>query len=635
MFDSTDTSHYSGEAADSATLAKHLAHIESLPVDEREAYWYANVFQGDRMPQLTIRSTLMGFGLGAVMALSNLYIGLKTGWALGVVITSCILSFSICKLLRIRFSILESNCMASTASSAGYSTGGTMVSGVAAYLMLTGHHMPVHVLALWTFFLAALGVFIAIPMKRQMIDQEQLRFPSGVAAAETLHSLHAEGQDSSDKAAVLASAGAFAGIWKILQGGFELIPETWPAAGSAIDKAVTIAGQSLSKWTIQLECSSVMMAAGAIIGWRVSWSLLLGAVINYFFLAPAMMAKGAIHVEKLGFREITSWSLWPGVAVMVVSSLFLFLLQWKVLLRSVTGFSKSSEEGAGHQALESDRVQVPSSWFLQGSLVAGYGCVFVLCMYFDTKLWVAVVAVLLSFVLCLVACRATGESDITPMGAMGKVAQLTFAGLAPSNMVTNLMTASVTAGAASASADLLSDLKSGYLLGANPRKQFVAQFLGIFAGTLVTVPAFYLMVPLATDLGGAKYPAPAAQVWRKVAELLANGFHSLHPTAQQALVYGAIVGLILPLLELLFPKAKSFIPSATGVGLAFVLPFYNSLAIFLGAVFALIAGRVSSKWAEKYVVPLSAGLIAGESLVGVALELFKAVKPIVLAYLQR
>ncbi len=627
MFDSTDSTLYSGEAASSATLAKHLHHIESLPVDEREAYWYANVFQGDRMPQLTVRATVMGFGLGAVMALSNLYIGLKTGWALGVVITSCILSFSICKLLRIRFSILESNCMASTASSAGYSTGGTMVSGVAAYLMLTGHHMPPHVLVLWTFFLAALGVFIAIPMKRQMIDQEQLRFPSGVAAAETLHSLHAEGQDSSDKAAVLAGAGAFAGIWKILQGGFELIPDTWPAAGSAIDKAVTIAGQSLSKWTIQVECSTVMMAAGAIIGWRVSWSLLFGAIINYFFLAPAMMQQGAIHVEKLGFREITSWSLWPGVAIMVVSSLFLFVLQWKVLLRSVTGFAKSGgDEGATRAALESDRVQVPSSWFLKGSALAGLGCVFVLATYFDTKPWVAVVAVLLSFVLCLVACRATGESDITPMGAMGKVAQLTFAGLAPSNMVTNLMTASVTAGAASASADLLSDLKSGYLLGANPRKQFVAQFLGIFAGTLVTVPAFYLMVPNAEDLGGAKYPAPAAQVWRKVAELLANGFHSLHPTAQQALVYGAIVGLLLPVLEMLLPKLKPFIPSATGVGLAFVLPFYNSLAIFLGAVFALIASRVSGKWAEKYVVPLSAGLIAGESLVGVALELFKAIK---------
>ena len=77
------------------------------------------------------------------------------------------------------------------------------------------------------------------------------------------------------------------------------------------------------------------------------------------------------------------------------------------------------------------------------------------------------------YVLAIVACRATGETDTTPVGAMGKITQLTYGILAPANVVTNLMTASITAGAASSSADLLTDLKSGYLLGGNPRKQTV------------------------------------------------------------------------------------------------------------------------------------------------------------------
>src|SRR6185312_13237320 len=104
-------------------------------------------------------------------------------------------------------SLLENNCMQSTASSAGYSTGGTMVSAISAYLIVTGHHIPWGLLAWWTFFLAALGVFMAIPMKRQMINVEQLKFPSGIAAAETLRSLHSHGAAGLRSAKALGIAG--------------------------------------------------------------------------------------------------------------------------------------------------------------------------------------------------------------------------------------------------------------------------------------------------------------------------------------------------------------------------------------------------------------------------------------------
>ena len=89
--------------------------------------------------------------------------------------------------------ILENNCMQSTASSAGYSTGGTLVSAFAAFIMLNGHALPLPLTLAWVFFLALLGVTMAVPMKKQMINLEQLRFPSGVAAAETLRALHSHG----------------------------------------------------------------------------------------------------------------------------------------------------------------------------------------------------------------------------------------------------------------------------------------------------------------------------------------------------------------------------------------------------------------------------------------------------------
>src|SRR5690606_28587910 len=98
---------------------------------------------------------------------------------------------------------------------------------------------------------------------------------------------------------------------------------------------------------------------------------------------------------------------------------------------------------------------------------------------FGMPYWQSVLAVLMTFGLALVACRVTGETDTTPIGAMGKIMQLTFgvlhpaskAGSAVAAMNVNLMAANITAGAAGSSADLLTDLKSGYLLGANPRKQ--------------------------------------------------------------------------------------------------------------------------------------------------------------------
>ena len=181
--------------------------------EEIERQWYEQVYRGrgDSMLQLTWRAVLMGSALGGVLSLTNLYIGLKAGWGFGVAITACILSYAIWTTLhRIRFvptpmTILENNCMQSTASSAGYSTGGTLISAFAAYMMINDHTLSLSTMLAWVFFLSVLGVTMAIPMKRQMINVEQLRFPSGIAAAETLRALHATGEQGMRSARALIS----------------------------------------------------------------------------------------------------------------------------------------------------------------------------------------------------------------------------------------------------------------------------------------------------------------------------------------------------------------------------------------------------------------------------------------------
>lgn len=603
-------------------------HVATDGPEDIELKWYKEVYQGDSMKQLTLRAIIMGGFLGGFMSLSNLYIGLKTGWGLGVAITSCILSFAIWKFLRVTMpflfkedmTILENNCMQSTASSAGYSTGGTMTSAICAYLLITGSHMSWQVLAAWTVALAALGVFIAIPMKRQMINIEQLKFPSGIAAAETLRSLHAKGGDASAKARAMGLAGLFGGLVAFFRDkgiGGPLFPGSIPFPGS-------INGIPLGKMTISFDMSALMVAAGAIIGWKMAWSLMIGAVINYFVLVPWMIQLGAIDATSIGLSAILKWSVWAGASIMVSSSLVMFALQWKTVVRAFGGLTNIFHNRKDSAADPLAHIEVPNSWFVTGTALAGLACMAVLHYAFQTTWWMGLVAVALTFLLAIVAARATGEADITPVGAMGKITQLTFGVLAPTNMTTNLMTASVTAGAAGSTADLLTDLKSGYLLGANPRQQFIAQFLGIFAGTLVVVPAFYVLVPDASVLGTEQWPAPSAQVWAAVAKLLSTGIESLHPAARMGMLVGGIIGIVVPLIELVFPKRKKYIPSAMGLGLSMVIGFSYTLSMFLGGLIALIIEKKSPATADKYIIPVSSGIIAGESLMGVGVAIYDA-----------
>ncbi|MDH7500722.1 MAG: OPT family oligopeptide transporter [candidate division NC10 bacterium] len=597
-----------------------------------ELEWFEGHYRGD-IPQLTVRAVLIGAVLGGVMSLSNLYVGLKTGWGLGVAISACILSFSIgaalkkIGVLRTNLSILENNCMQSTASSAGYSTGATMVSAISALLMIRNGHLPFWTLLLWTIFLAILGVILAIPMKRQMINLEQLKFPSGLAAAQTLRSLYAKGKEATKKARSLAISGVLGASVAFAR---DNIYSWWPnllKMPGRMDFPGMIAGQRLMQWTIGWDMSLIMIAAGAIIGIRVAWSMLLAGWFNYGYLAPLMYRKGVI--EELGYRGIVFWSLWGGTAIMLTSGLLTFVFQWRTIGRAFSGLQKILNPGEAkvqdQRIAAMEQIEVPGTWFLSGLAVATIGVVSIQVISFSIHWWMGVISVLMTFFLALVACRAAGETDITPVGAMGKITQLFYGVVAPGNMTTNLMTACVTAGAAASSADLLTDLKSGYLLGANPRKQFIAQFLGIFTGALVIVPAFYLLVPTPGVLGGDTFPAPAAQVWKGVAELLSKGLSSLDITERWALAIGGSVGILISILERLLPaKARPFIPSAMGIGLSFVIPFWNSLSMFVGALFAWILARESREIGKRYTVPVASGLIAGESLMGVLIALLIA-----------
>ena len=259
------------------------------------------------------------------------------------------------------------------------------------------------------------------------------------------------------------------------------------------------------------------------------------------------------------------------------------------------------------------------SWFGIGQIVSLVALAWLGHASFGMPVWQSFIAVALSFLLALVACRVTGETDTTPVGAMGKVTQLTFGALSPGNVNVNLMSANITAGAATSAADLLTDLKSGYLLGANPRQQFLAQFAGIFVGTVVSVLTFAVLVPDAQVLGTDQFPAPAAQTWSAVAIALGQGLSSLDSVKLWLIFVGGVVAVPLTLAPVLFPKYQEYLPSASAFGLAWVFPWYYGLLFFLGALVALLLERRKPKLAEEFTLPVASGVVAGGSLMGVVL----------------
>src|SRR5258707_14346906 len=293
------------------------------------------------MAQLTWRAVLVGSCLGAVLSLTNLYIGLKAGWGFGVAITACILSYAIWTTLlkvglaRTPMTILENNCMQSTASSAGYSTGGTLISAFAAYIIINHRSMSVSLMLAWVFFIAVLGVTMAIPMKRQMINVEQLRFPSGIAAAETLRALHSTGETGMRSARALGWAALSGFVGKFWAEGLVVVSAklspfmigTWVQ-----DFNQRVFGPVWTGRTVMLSWEPMFIAAGAITGLHVSASMLLGSVTAWMIFTPLLQHAGVI--EGSGYASIVQWTLWGGVACMVTSSLLSFGLQWRPGLRA-------------------------------------------------------------------------------------------------------------------------------------------------------------------------------------------------------------------------------------------------------------------------------------------------------------
>ena len=317
--------------------------------EQKDRWWLENVFRGN-MPQLTLRAAVTGFLVGGILSATNLYIGAKTGWSLGVGVTSVIISFVVFRALtRIGLAkdltILENNAVQSIATAAGYMTG-PLISALMAYMFVTNTVMAWPTLLLWNILASILGVLVAFPMKRRFINDEQQPFPEGRAVGVVLDSLYpdapaggtnnmlygmpvakakADGEGGVDsglfKAKALGAAAAIGAVLQILYASSYLAAIQIWILGTArsLENVVRIVPERLDEWYYHLaekEGSSLwlpsvggvplpklgvvlafdlsMIGAGGLMGMRIASSVFLGAMLNFLVLAPLMIGAGEI-----------------------------------------------------------------------------------------------------------------------------------------------------------------------------------------------------------------------------------------------------------------------------------------------------------------------------------------------------
>jgi OPT family oligopeptide transporter len=626
-----------------------------------EEKWLREVYKGDSLPELTLQVVVISIFLGFLMISFNIYMGLKTGWGEGGSIIAVILGYAVMKALGRKYSILENNATQTFASAAG--SLGNIVNVIPALILLAEAGViergPTFMeVLLWVFFTSFLGVFFAIPLRRQMLVVDQLVFPTGTAAAQTIQAMHATGEDAMGKAKMLGGVGLVSALVTLVQNFLHWLPHAvaWPFT------KIKLGGITLSKLTFATAISPMMFGAGFLVGPRVGTSLLIGGFAAFGIMAPQVinagiaqdiamnlvrpdnlefctgMFNGSVPMDEAAFGAkckslaqlnagayyslVVKWTMWPGLGIMVASGLTATLMKWRIVLAAL----KSIVSPTGGKSPIA-HLEFPTKWWVSGLILSSIGVCGMLQMSFGVPWYFGLLAVALSFILAVIAVRATGETDINPVGAMGSVTQIAFgtlqsatgAGAASLGAITtgNLLTGGVAAGGASEAADMMQDLKTGWLVGATPRKQVYAQLMGVLIGSVFCAAIFWVLIQGA-PIGSERWPAPAAITWSGLAQMMAQGASALPRGAMQALAVGIAIGIAIPLIQLKAPESVNrWMPSAVGLGVAMVVPYQYCVSIFLGSMLFLAIKKKNPAWILAYAGAIGAGGIAGEGLAGV------------------
>lgn len=554
-----------------------------------------------------MRLSDLGVTVAGAAVLSSVYpyLILKTGYVPGLNVVSGLLTFLILKLLlrRARVPAREANLIQAamtTAANVGF------LAVVLAGLTLLGIPFSPWATFLWLAAGAGIGNLMAVPLRRQMIEVEELPFPHGRATGELLKTLEDPVGPGLRKARALAATGAFAAVFALLREGLRWIP-----------------GSVSNAYKVGFEPSLMLAGAGALIGARTAFWLLAASLFMWGWAAPGLVENGVAARTAVAFGMeadlargsyypvLMRWTMWPATVLLLCHGFMTVLLGWRSFAASLRSFAAAARGGAVSKSGD-----LPLKFVVLG--VAGLSCVLaaVQRQAFGISPWMTLLAILVSMPLMLVGLRVKGETGIGPISIMASLTQLFFGWVAPGHIAANMATSGTTASVVNSADDLMDDMKTAYAVGNEPRTLTVLQLLvGIPVGALMTTLIYPLLLK-SYGFGEGGLAAPTAHKWKGLAELLQKGWEALPPGADLAMIAAALAGAALALLERRWAR---WTPSAMGVGMAMLLPATVVTPMALGGLLAWAASR-KARW-EFYLVPVAAGCLGGEALMSLVISL--------------
>ena len=562
--------------------------------------------------EATARALLAGCAIGVVLAAGNVYTSIKVSIIDGGGITAALIAFGIFATFRragrTPYSALECNLTQTAASSAAVMSFVTGVVGPIPALALMGTHFSAIPVVLFGAAVGMLGIFVGALLRRRLVEEEALPFPTGIVTGEVVETIFGAHHIARRRILMLTTAAAAAAaITWFRDARPSLIPQGFMFGG-------TLSGIAAATLGLGVSCSPLMLATGAMVGLRGSVGMLLGAVAARAILSPWLYRAGIVTNTEYGSFNL--WLVWPSLGLLVAGSFLPLLLEGGAIVRAfrqLASLRRRPATGAVASTGEATaRLWVPLlAVSIGGILVIGSAV-------FGMNPLVTLLAVALALVLANVSARATGETDFSPGGQVGTVSLIS---LARHGSASAVMGGSVSMGVTSQTSQMLWAFRAGRILGASPRAQVGAQIAGMLVGAIVTVPV-YAVIVASYGLGTEKMPATSALSWKATIQMM-HGLSALPPYGATAALACVGAGVLLTLAGR-SPRLGRTLPSAAAIGVGFMLPFALTVAAVVGSLLALAAQRLFRGLDQPSMLALGAGAMAGESITGVVIAILMA-----------
>jgi putative OPT family oligopeptide transporter len=556
-------------------------------------------------PELTLTAVLVGYFLGVIIAVSIGYAALILGFSIEGSELAAILGFAILRGMLRRNSIIENNIVQTVASGVNGASSGLMFSVPAIFILGYGTDFNPVLLTFGAIAGAFLGIGFIIPLRKQMIDYERLTYPGGVAVATILK---APGAGIRKAMFLLTAAVVSGGLHYLSQStGFEY----WDLGGQ-----LGWPDYMNGIWYLSLLSVGVGYIAG-----KGGVAFIIGGYVCYWVLSPLLSGFDLLPVDAQSANAISDPDQLRnllyrpvGIGMLIGGAVAGVIMAFPLIVSAVRSMQNAARTDA---ALSSDEMPIKLLYFAIGGAAILLAVMAILStekMGIGRGITMALVGTLWIWIAGVILSEAIGRTNWSPLSGMTLIAVtiLIFisSGLGDTKaaIVSAVMVGAAACVAMSQATDLMLDLKTGYLVGATPRQQQLGQFLGAWLGPIV-VMALIFVLHEAYTLGSDKLPAPQGQALASMINGIVGG-----DVPVQKYLAGAGLGALLSIAQ---PGL------GITVGLGFYLPFAIVLTYSIGTLLRVVTDwKFGHKYAEDVGIPIAAGVIVGEALVGVSFAIY-------------